>query len=365
LESYYDPELGPLLETAERFATKEILGKVVKLDSLDKPEFPWDAVRAGGDAGFLCGPLDEDLGGANLNLSAMAALVEKLAEGAAGPVAIFAVHLAATAALTRLDAARPMLEKMAGHSTDAQPFLFGVALPKTAVPIDRPAVPAVDEEGGDLAVTGDFMCLPSPEVCRRVVALTGEKDAHVLNVESERLEPVADSVYPGSGLDEFRSAGLKLDDFKATDDEVLDKSVSEPLWRNLRVLLAAVHVGNARAATRTAWRYAEERIQTGRKIIEHQEVRRMLETMTGQMEAMLGMVRLAAGAPEGEAANKLARRAYTFAGTAAEQVCLDAVQTLGGYGYMKDYGVEKRARDAKSLQCLLGTYPEDILGGMD
>jgi alkylation response protein AidB-like acyl-CoA dehydrogenase len=78
---------------------------------------------------------------------------------------------------------------------------------------------------------------------------------------------------------------------------------------------------------------------------------------------MLGIVRLAASAPEGDAAIALARRAYTFCGTAAEQVCLDAVQTLGGYGYMKDYGLEKRLRDAKSIQCLLGTYPADILGG--
>ena len=66
MDSYYDLELKPLAETAERFATKEILGKVVKLESIEKPEFPWDAVRAGGEAGFLCGPLDEDLGGANL-----------------------------------------------------------------------------------------------------------------------------------------------------------------------------------------------------------------------------------------------------------------------------------------------------------
>jgi len=364
VDIYHDEELRPLAQTAQRFATKEILGKVVNLESLEKSGFPWEAISAGGQAGFLCGPLDEELGGASLGLPAMAVLIEKLAEGAAGPAAIFAMHLAATAALASVDAVRPLFEEMAAHSTDAQPFLVGVALPRTAVSIDRPAVPEVVEEGGDLTVTGDFVCLPAPEVCHRVLVVTGEKDAHPLIVDAERIKPLVGEVYPGSGLDEFPPAGLKLDDFKASDDEVLEKSVPARLYRNLRVLLAAVHLGNACAATRTAWEYAEERIQTGRKIIEHQEVRRILENMTELTEAMIGTVRLAAGAPEGEAASDMARRAYTFSGTAGEQVCLDAIQTLGGYGYMKDYGIEKRTRDAKSIQCLLGTYPEDILGGI-
>jgi len=271
--------------------------------------------------------------------------------------------MAATAALVGLGSAKPIIEQVAEHSADEKPYLVGVAIPMTAVSISSPAIPEVVEEGGDIKVTGDFICIPAPEVCQRIILLTGEKDAHVLNIGSERLQPLTRAIHPGSGLDEFRSSGLKLDDFKATDDEILDNSAAAPLWRNLRVLLAAAQVGNARAATRTAWRYSEERFQTGRIIIEHQEVKRTLENMNEQTMAMFGMVRLAAGAPDGDAANKLARRAYTYAGTLGELVCLDAIQSHGGYGYMKDYGVEKRTRDAKSLQCLLGTYPEDILGG--
>ena len=364
VDQFYNPDLKPLIETAERFAAKEIPGKMVKLDSLEKPGFPWEAIRAGGEAGFLWGPLSEELGGASLGLEALAVLIEKLAEGAAGLAAIFAAHLATTATLAGFESLKPMLSKMADHSADPQPFLFGVALPRTAVPLSRPAIPMVEEKGGDLIITADFICFPAPGECCRVALVTGEKNAHAVMVESDRVKSFSEAVYPGSGLEEFSTKGLKLDNFKASDDELLDKTVCATLWRHLRVLLAAAQLGNARAAARQAWQYAEERIQTGRKIIEHQDVRRVLENMMEQVSAMLGMVRLAAGAPPGEAAGALARRAYTFCGTSAEQVCLDAVQTLGGYGYMKDYGLEKRLRDAKSIQCLLGTYPEDMLGGV-
>lgn len=365
MDTYYSPEIEPLVETARRFAKKEILDKVVKLESLEKPEFPWEAVRAGGEAGFLNGPLGEEVGGASLKLDALAVLIEKLAEGAAGPAIIFAAHLAVTATLAGFEALKPMLSKMAEHSADSQPFLFGVALPRTAVSLDRPAIPLVEVKKGDLTITGDFVCFPSPSSNRRVMLVAGEKEAYAALADSDRVKSFSEVVYPGSGLTEFTTAELKLEKFRASDDEVLDKSVCRPLWRHLRVLLAAAQVGNARAAAHSAWEYAKERIQTGRRIIEHQEVRRMLEGMAEQVDAMSGMLRLAAGAPEGDYANAIARRAYTFCGTAGEQVCMDAIQTLGGYGYMKDYGVEKRARDAKSLQCLLGTYPEDILGGIE
>lgn len=362
MDQFYNPDFKPLVETAERFAEREILGKVVKLDSLEKPGFPWDAIRAGGEAGFLCGPLSEEVGGGSLGIEALAVLIEKLAEGAAGPAMIFAAHLAVTATLAGFEALKPMLSKMAEHAADSQPFLFGVALPKTAVSLDRPAIPLVEEKKGDLVIAGDFVCFPAPTSCRQVMLVTGEKDAQAALVDSDRFKALSEATYPGSGLEEFSATGLKLDNFKVSDDEVLDKSACQPLWRHLRILTASAQLGNARAAARQAWEYAGERIQTGRKIIEHQDVRRTLENMAELLSAMLGMARLAASAPTGNAAVALARHAYTFCGTAAEQVCLDAIQTLGGYGYMKDYGLEKRARDAKSLQCLLGTYIEDILG---
>jgi len=299
-----------------------------------------------------------------LSLSALAALIEMLAEGAAGPATIFAAHLAATAALAVGAIRESPLHEMAEHAADERPFLLGIAIPMTAAPLDRPAIPLVTENGGEIVITGDFICLPAPDVCWKILVAAGEKGAKALIVDSDKFSSDFKAVYAGSGLEEFSAASLQLNNF-AVSMNCADHNVTGQLWRMLRVLLAAAHLGNARAAAHSAWEYAKERIQTGRRIIEHQEVRRMIESMAEQVDAMTGMLRLAAGASEGDYANALARRAYTFCGTAGEQVCLDAIQTLGGYGYMKDYGVEKRARDAKSLQCLLGTYPEDILGGIE
>lgn len=361
MQSYFNPELGPLVETALRFAKKEILGKVVNPESLEKPGFPWDAIRAGGAAGFLTGPLDEENGGANLDLSALAVLVEHLAEGAAGPAAIFASHLAATTALTGAACAKPILSRIAEHCADSMPPLIGIALPATVTSLDRPAIPLIVKKGGDLIVSGDFISMPSPENCRWVLLPSSEDNGQVFLIESDKMRSFMKPIYPGSGLDEFHPSRIELNDFKVTDAEIISGASSNAIYRNIRLLLAAAQVGNARSAARTALEYAKERTQTGRKIIEHQEVLRMIAGMMERVDAATGLLRLAAAASAGEEADTLARRAYTFCGSAAEDVCQDSVQTHGGYGYMKDYGVEKRLRDAKSIQCILGTYPADIL----
>jgi alkylation response protein AidB-like acyl-CoA dehydrogenase len=52
-----------------------------------------------------------------------------------------------------------------------------------------------------------------------------------------------------------------------------------------------------------------------------------------------------------------------FSGSACEDVCLDAIQSLGGYGYMKDYGLERRLRDLKTIQSVPGGQALEWIGG--
>jgi len=121
--------------------------------------------------------------------------------------------------------------------------------------------------------------------------------------------------------------------------------------------IGAIGVGLAQAALDEAVKYAKERIQFGQPIMSFQAIQHMLADMATQIEAARALVYSVArtiDAGEKDIA-KLAAMAKLFATDVAMRVTTDAVQVLGGYGYMKDYPVEKMMRDAKILQIYEGT----------
>jgi butyryl-CoA dehydrogenase len=121
--------------------------------------------------------------------------------------------------------------------------------------------------------------------------------------------------------------------------------------------VGAQALGIAQGALDEAVPYARERRQFGHPIISFQAVSHMLADMATSIEAARGLVYRAARATDAEApdAQKLASMAKVFASDVAMKVTTDAVQVLGGYGYMREYPVEKMMRDAKITQIYEGT----------
>ena len=123
-----------------------------------------------------------------------------------------------------------------------------------------------------------------------------------------------------------------------------------------RIGIAAQAVGIARAAFESARRYAGERVQFGKTLVEHQSVANMLADMTTQINAARLLVHHAArlrsvGAP----CLSEASQAKLFASEMAEAVCSHAIQIHGGYGFLEDYPVERHYRDARITQIYEGT----------
>lgn len=123
-----------------------------------------------------------------------------------------------------------------------------------------------------------------------------------------------------------------------------------------RAPVAAIALGIARAAYEKALEYAGIRVQGGAPIVRHQAMQVLLADMAIRVEAARCLVwkaarAIAAGAPS----LKLSSIAKTFASDAAVANATDAIQVLGGYGYMHEYGVEKLLRDAKLTQIYEGT----------
>ncbi|MCP4470152.1 MAG: acyl-CoA dehydrogenase [Gammaproteobacteria bacterium] len=123
-----------------------------------------------------------------------------------------------------------------------------------------------------------------------------------------------------------------------------------------RIGIGAQSVGMARAAFECALAYAAERRSFGKAIIEHQAVAFRLATMATQLEAARLMVHNAARLRDaGEPCLKQASMAKLFASETAEKICSDAIQVLGGYGYLQDFPLERIARDVRVAQIYEGT----------
>jgi len=123
-----------------------------------------------------------------------------------------------------------------------------------------------------------------------------------------------------------------------------------------RIGIAAQSVGMARAAYEVARDYAKERKTFGKPIIEHQAVAFRLADMKTRIEAARHLVLEAARLrDEGAPCLTEACMAKLYASEMAEKVCSDAIQTLGGYGYVSDYPVERIYRDVRVCQIYEGT----------
>jgi acyl-CoA dehydrogenase len=124
-----------------------------------------------------------------------------------------------------------------------------------------------------------------------------------------------------------------------------------------RVTIGAQAVGIAAGALDVATAYVKERQQFGTAVAEFQGVRFMLADMAMKLEAARQLVYRAAAASERDEVTLpfLGAAAKCFASDVAMEITTDAVQLLGGYGYTRDYPVERMMRDAKVTQIYEGT----------
>ena len=123
-----------------------------------------------------------------------------------------------------------------------------------------------------------------------------------------------------------------------------------------RIGIAAQSLGMARAAFEAALKYAREREAFGQPIFNHQAVQFRLADMATQIEAARHLIAHAAALKDaGRPCLKEAAMAKLFASEMAERVCSDAIQIHGGYGYVRDFPVERIYRDVRVCQIYEGT----------
>jgi alkylation response protein AidB-like acyl-CoA dehydrogenase len=163
------------------------------------------------------------------------------------------------------------------------------------------------------------------------------------------------------GQQTAHTAQIQLDRMRLDDDAVLGEvgggyRLVMSALSDGRIAIAAQAVGVARAALDAAVRYANEREAYGAPIIRLQAVAFKLAEMATRVEAASLLYRNAARlVMAGRPCAKEAAMAKLFASEIAERVCSDALQVHGGYGYLRDFPVERYCRDVRVCKIYEGT----------
>jgi alkylation response protein AidB-like acyl-CoA dehydrogenase len=198
-----------------------------------------------------------------------------------------------------------------------------------------------------------------------VIAVTdpaaGKKGLTAFLLPTDRSGYVVDKVEHKLGQTASDTCALRFENLFVEDDLVLGElgqgyRIALANLETGRIGIAAQCVGMARAALEIAIAYAKDRRSMGKPIIGHQAVGFRLADLATRLEAARQLVLSAAAMrDDGEPALTQASMAKVFASETAEAVVSGAIQTLGGYGYLEEFGVAKIYRDVRVCQIYEGT----------
>lgn len=189
----------------------------------------------------------------------------------------------------------------------------------------------------------------------------GKKGISAFVVDTQTPGYVVASVEHKLGQAASDTCSIQFDDMEVPADALLGQEGDgyRIALANLeagRIGIAAQSVGMAEAALEYAVQYARERVTFGKAIIDHQAVGFRLADMAAKLEAARQLTLHAASLKDaGEPCLTEASMAKLIASETAEAVCSAAIQTLGGYGYLRDYPVERIYRDVRVCQIYEGT----------
>ncbi|GIF03841.1 acyl-CoA dehydrogenase family protein [Actinoplanes siamensis] len=356
------PEAHDLLDLTRELATRELAGKVDDYEA--RGEFPREVLRTVGRAGLLGLPYAESDGGAGQPYEIYLQVLEILAGTWLGIAEAVSVHTLSCfpVAAYGSERQRKALPEMLGGELLGAYCLSEPAGGSDAANLTTRAVP----DGENWLVNGTKAWITHGGVADfyNIFVRTGGPGAKGVSCL------IADANTPGllpqarerlMGLRSSAPAQIVLDNARIPHDRLVGAE-GEGFAIAMRALdagrlgIAACAVGLAQAATDYAVAYARERAQFGQPIGRFQGVGFMLADMATQVSAARALLLAAARLKDaGRPFSIEAAKAKLFATDVAMRVTTDAVQVLGGYGYVADHPVERWFREAKVLQIVEGT----------
>lgn len=352
-------------DLARRIAREKVAPAALELD--ESGEFPREILDVMAQSG-LCGVyISEEYGGMGGGVLDFCLVVEEISRACSG----VAVSYAATGL-----GCYPIL--LFGNEEQKQKYLPGIAEGKTICAFGLTEANAGSDAGGvetTAVLDGDHYVLNGT---KQWITNGGEADVYTIVAMTDKKKGtrgasafIVEKDTPGfefgkkenkMGIRASATRELIFKDCRIPKENLLAREgmgfiVAMKTLDKSRPGIGAQAVGIAQGALDAAAKYSRERVQFGQPISSFQAIQHMLADMATQTEAARALVYSTArlidsGAKEYSKASAMAK---LFASDVAMKVTVDAVQVMGGYGYMKEYPVEKMMRDAKITQIYEGT----------
>ncbi len=353
-----------LQSEVRKFVAKEISPVASKFDA--SGEFPFEVFKKAHQLGFMNLTLPENCGGAALSIFDTCIIIEELAVGCAGM---------ATSILANDLALLPI--HVGGSDSQKLEFIAPVVKEGKFASFCLSEPGAGSDAGGistSISKEGDHYILNGAKQWITNGGVASQYTVFATHDKSKKHKGVSCIVVPADtkgiprghhenkmGQRCSNTVALTFDNVKVPAKNLIGQegegfTVAMKTLDLTRPLTAILAVGIARASLEASIAYSKERKQFGSSISNFQAVQFMLADMATENEAARLLTWQAAGLlDQGQNATKMSSMAKRFAADTAMKVTTDGVQIFGGYGYTKDYPVEKLMRDAKLLQIYEGT----------
>jgi hypothetical protein len=364
-------EQRQIREMIAEFVDEEVVPRAAEIDETD--EFPADLVDQLGELGLMGGPFPEEYGGADLDYHSYAMTIEEISRGSGGLGTVVAAHVSL---------AGNMLYEF-GNENQKERFLTPLAtgedvgafaLSEAGAGSDVPAMETTAEPVGDASdpdayvVDGGKLWISNGSVADTVVVFAKtDPGADGGGISSFVVRPDEDEGFHVEGTEDklgdkgCPTAELRFDEMEIPADRRLGDEGAGfvqalKTLNGGRITIAARSIGLARAALDEALSYAQEREQFDQSIGEFQTIQHKFADMDTKIQCAKWLMHSAADRKmRGKSYVKEAAQAKLFASEMSREVANEAIQIHGGYGYTKDFPVERFYRDAKLNEIYEGT----------
>ncbi|MFC2130039.1 acyl-CoA dehydrogenase family protein [Bacteroidota bacterium] len=351
-------------DTAKKFAREEIFPSVMERDI--KAEFPREIMNKLGELGFLGMMVPEEYGGSGLDAISYVLAIEEIAK----------VDASVTIVLSVQNSLVNWILENYGNEVQKEKYLKALAQGKIGVYcLSEPEAGSdathqyttAEFKDGFWVLNGmkNWISTGRNADYYIVFAQTDQELKHkgigcfIIEKGAEGFEPAEKEDKMGMRSSDTCSIGIT--NCKVPDENVIGKvgegfNIAMKSLNGGRIGIAAQAVGIAQGAFELSVKYAKERVAFGKPIIRHQMIQSKLAQMSTKIDAARLLVLKAAWLKD-QHKNYIqaSAQAKYYAGTIANDVTREAVQIHGGYGYVREYHVERMMRDAKVLEIYEGT----------
>lgn len=357
-------EQNEIRELALKFARNEMIPKAQEYD--ENKKFPADVLQKAWELGLLNTSIPEDCGGQGFSSITSTMITESLAYGCMGmTTSMMANDLALLPIIIGGDKAqkerfvRPYTEKFK---------LASFCLTEPGNGSDAGGLKTQLKDCGDhFLLNGQKMWITNAGYADIfVVYATIDPQLKHKGITACIVEKGAVGMEIGKSEDKMGhrcsdTRGISFNNVKVPKENILGGvgkgwEIAMKTLDHSRPLVASCSLGGSQRAMELSAQYAQERHQFGVPIYKHQAIQMMLAEMAIKTEASRLLIQKAAWLlDQGLSNTQAASMAKAFASDSCMQITTDAVQVYGGYGYSKEYPVEKLMRDAKLIQIYEGT----------